>query len=251
MRLRSETPRVQRLAASALARTGDVEAIGLLGDTLAKETSDIARLDCAYALARANDKRGLEALVKSLGERRDIKAEAARRLALLGDARAAPVLEEFLAYQQFRLSAAEQLAYLKNQRAIEVLVKIRGDESTTPDDRARAAIALARAGHADVLPELHKLLADSRFNAFAAGELAAQHDVAARPLLEKQLAFPSLRVGAARALRRLDPDRDTTPLVKGLLTALDAGKDGKDTEQIQVAEAVLLLVGPASWSERE
>lgn len=247
--LRSDTPRVQRLAAAALSRTGDGEAIAALVAALATETSDIARLDCAYALARAHDKRGLDALARSLvTERRDTKAEAARRLALLGDARAVPVLSEFLAYPQFRLGAAEQLAYVADAKALDALAKLRADPKTSPDDRARAAIGLARGGRTDVAPALRELLADSRFNPFAAAELAALHDPAARPILVKQLAIPSLRVGAARALRRLDPDADVGAQIDALAGALASAKD---TEQVQAAEALLLLAGPIAWSERE
>jgi hypothetical protein len=67
-------------------------------------------------------------------------------------------------------------------------------------------------------------------------------------VLVSQLSIPSLRVNSARALRRLAPDADVSALLPPLVAALDSNKD---TEQVQIAEAVLLLAGPAAWSERE
>ncbi|MBA3453496.1 MAG: HEAT repeat domain-containing protein [Deltaproteobacteria bacterium] len=252
--LDSQSPRVQRVAAAALSRTGDPKAIGLLATALTKETSDIIKLDIAYALARAGDKRGRAALVAGLGSgRRDIKAAAGRSLALLGDARAAQGLAPYLGVTQLRLGAAEALAYLADPKAVAVLDQLRSaeagadDAKTSPDDRARATIALGFAGRTDVIPELHKLLDDPRFNAFAAHALAKLGDPAARPVLLDQLAIPSLRVDAARSLRVLEPAFDATPHLPALLAALGSLKD---TEQVQVAEAILLLAGEATWSER-
>ena len=243
------TPRVQRVAAYALARTGDKEAIEQLAAALGKDSSATVNLDTAYALARAGDKRGTDALIAAAAGPRESRHEAGRRLAQLGDKQAVHVLEGSLEYSQFRLSVAEYLAVLAEPKALKVLDDIRTtDAKATPDEKARATIALGRAGRKDVVPALHELLADDRNNAFAAMALADLHDEAARPVLVKQLTIPSLRVRAARALRRLAPDADVHELLPPLLDALDSNKD---IEQIQVAEAILLLAGPAAWSERE
>ncbi|MEO8551662.1 MAG: HEAT repeat domain-containing protein [Kofleriaceae bacterium] len=245
----SDSPRVQRVAASALARTGDAAALQALAQQLAKETSDLAKLEMFYALARGNDKRGVDGLVAALtAGRRDVKLEAARRLALLGDKRAIDTLGQYLEVSQLRLGAAEQLAYLAEPRGIKALEAIRADATATADDKARAAIALGYAGKVNIAPALHALLADQRFNAFAAASLANLHDPAAKPVLIRQLDVSALRVLAARSLRRLSPDLDAAALVAPLLTALGSAKD---TEQVQAAEALLLLLGPAAWSERE
>ena len=122
------------------------------------------------------------------------------------------------------------------------------DPKALPDDKARATIALGHAGRTDVVPELRALLADDRQNSFAAQALADLHDEAARHVLVGQLGIPSLRVKSARALRRLDSDADVSELLPPLVAALDSNKD---TEQVQIAEAVLLLAGPAAWSEHE
>lgn len=247
--LKSDSPRVQRLAASALARTGDAESIKLLVAQLDSETSQQAKLKIAYALARGGDKRGLEALVAAIPAKdRETKLEAGTRLALLGDKRAIGALENYLQYSQFRLGVAEQMAYLADPRAIEVLEKVRSDEKALPDERARAVVALGHAGRADVAPALHELLTDDRNNAFAASSLAALHDEAARPVLVKQLEFPSLSVQAARALRRLAPEAPVTENLAPLVAALESKKD---TEQVNIAEALLLLAGPPAWSEHE
>ncbi len=246
--LGSDSPRVQRVAAAALARTGDLEAIKYLSAALTKETSDVSRLDLAYALARAGDKKGLDTLVTGLAStRRDVRAQAGRQLALVGDHRAVPVLASYLEVSQLRLGAAEQLAFLADPAAIKALDQIRADPKATPDEKARATIALAIAGRSDIVPELVVLLKDGRFNAFAASALAQLHDPSAKPVLVEQLAVPSLRVEAARALRRLEPQLDPAPYLPSLLAALPSHKD---TEQVQVAEAILLLAGDAGWSER-
>jgi HEAT repeat protein len=247
--MKSDSPRVQRVAASALARTGDKDAIELLATALGKEPGDLAKLDLAYALARAQDKRGVDALMAAArGAKRDPKLEAGRRLALLGDKRAIDVLANYLDVSQLRLGIAEQLAFLAEPRALKVLDEVRLDPKTLPDEKARATIALGHAARADVLPTLRELLADDRNNAFAAVALAGLNDESARPVLVKQLTIPSLRVQAARSLRRLAPDADVSTLLPPLLAALDSNKD---TEQVQNAEALLLHAGPPAWSERE
>jgi HEAT repeat protein len=247
--LHDATPRVQRDAAAALSRTGDRDAIAALVAMLGKDTNEMGRLYYAHWLARAGDARGSDALFKALAaERRETRLEAARYLAWLGDKRAQSVLVETLGYAQYRLSAAEQLAYLADKKAIDVLEKIRTDPASTREQKARATIALARAGRTDVAADLRALIAGDHPDTQAAIELAMLHDESARPVLEKQLAAPTLRVDAARALRRLDPARDQTAAIAPLLAALDGAKD---TEQVQLAEAILLLAGPAGWSERE
>ncbi len=247
--LASDSPRIQRLAASALSRTGDPAAMTALQALLAKETSDIAKLDILYALARAGDKPSTEALAKFLASpRRDVKQEAARRFAWLGDKRGVNTLADYLEVSQDRLGAAEILAFLAEPRAVKALEAVRADAKASPDEKARAAIALGFANKAEIAPALHELLADSRFNAFAAAALANLHDEAARPVLVKQLDVSALRVSAARSLRRLDENLDPLPLLPPVLAALSSAKD---TEQVSTAEEILLLAGPADWSAHE
>lgn len=245
--LESDSPRVRRVAASALARTGDAGAVNALYAALGKETSDIAKLEIAYAIARGGDKRGGDTLVAALtNPRRDVRLEAARRLALLGDKRATAVLTEYLDVSQLRLGAAEQLAYLADKKGLEALDAVRTDPKANHDEQVRATIALAHAGRTDVVPELEKLLPD----AFAAAALAELHDQnrQVRELLVQQLSRPTRRADAARALRRLDPGLDPRPLLPPLLATLASAKD---TEQVEAAEAILLLAGPTTWADHE
>jgi HEAT repeat protein len=272
--LAATSQRLQRIAAAALARTSDPAArevlaakLGLAGQATGSppsagaarevETSGIARLDLAYSLARSGDKRGSDTLAAALGSTRpEVRDEAARLLALLGDRRAVPHLTDVLAVSERRLGAAEHLAHLAEPHAIKILDQIRSDAKASADDRARAVIALGYAGRADVAPALHDMLDDAHFNAFAAAALAELKDSAARPVLERQLDSPALRVRAARALRRLDPALDPATLLPRLLAVLDAGDGGagqagyagRDIDQVQAAEAILLLAGAPSWS---
>jgi hypothetical protein len=106
-------------------------------------------------------------------------------------------------------------------------------------------VALGLAGRADVAAALRDMLGDPHFNAFAAAALARLSDRAARPVLERQLASPPLRVLAARALRRLDPSIDARPLLPPLV---DVVRTGRDIDRIPAAETILILAGPADWS---
>ncbi len=244
-----ESFRVRRVAAAALGRESDPQAISTLVELLPSEQSEIAKLDIAYGLARAKDPRGFEILLAGLkSARRDVKADAARLLAALKDARAESTLNGLAGLAQFRISANEQLGRLGNKPAITRLDKLRADPATSEEDRRRAAIALGYAGQAAVAPELRALLTDTSFNPGAAGALAVLGDAAARPVLEKQLEVSSLRVGAAVALRRLEPQLDAGKVLHLLMPDLESAKD---TERVAAAEAVLVLTGPASVAEHD
>jgi len=248
-----DSPRIQRLAAAALSRTKDQQAIERLARALQGDNlEDAGRHEVAYALARAGDKRGLAAMTAALNApRRDDKLFVGRLLVQLGDTRAIGALAPYLGLPQHRLGAAEWLARLNEARAIKALEQIRADDKASADDKARAVIALVHSGKTGLDAELHALLEDPRFNVFAAEILAIKHDAAARPVLVKQLEVTSLRVGAARALRALEPQRDYAAEVKLLLAALADPNKQRDTEQVSIAEAILLLVGPVEWAERQ
>jgi HEAT repeat protein len=247
--MKSESPRVQRVAAEALSRTGDREAIELLADLLKKppkDATEAARFDAAYALARAGDKRGTEALAAGLRvTSRTDRGIAAEKLAKLGDPQSVKPLKNSLDISQLKLGAAVSLAPMAEPHALKVLDQVRADPKASRDDRARATIGLGMAGRQDVAPELRELLEHDRFNTDAAMALVQLKDQAAKPILQAQLAIPSLRVGAARAMRRLEPSIDVRPLLPPLLDALATGRD---TEQVAVGEAILLLAGDPDWS---
>ncbi|HEY4056496.1 MAG TPA: hypothetical protein VGM39_07795 [Kofleriaceae bacterium] len=245
--MKSESPRVQRFAAIALARTKDAAAIELLATQLATEKIDAGKLELGYALARAGDARGKKVLVDMLASpRRDAKQEAGRRLALLGDTAGANVVASYLAVEQNRLGAAEILAYLKDDRGLKVLDAVRTDAKSSADDKARANIALGIAGRKDVVPDLQALLTDDRFKSQAATALASQGENTARDTLMQELPVVQLRVDAARSLRVLDPALDPSQYMPELLAGVHSAKD---TEQVPSAEAILLLAGDPEWSK--
>lgn len=250
---KDSTPRVQRLAAAALSRTGDKPAIERLALALQKDQlEDAGRHEVAYALARVKDKRGLDAMTAALAApRRDDKLFVGRLLVQLGDTRAINALTPYLELPQHTLGAAEWLARINEPRAIKALEQIRADDKASPDAKARAAVALTFAGKAGFIDELRAQLADPRTNTFAAEALAFKREDAARPVLVKLLDVTSLRVGAARSLRMLAPERTYGAEVKQLLAALDNPSNQKDTEQISIAEALLLLAGPPAWAEHQ
>ena len=212
-----DSPRIQRVAAAALSRTGDKAAIERLASALQKDKlEDAGRHEVAYALARAGDPRGRDAMTAAISApRRDDKLSVGRLLVQLGDIRAVNVLAPYLDVPQHRLGAAEWLARLGEPRAIKALEQIRNDTAASADDKARAVIALVHAGKAGLNDELHALLKDPHFNVFAAEIVAIKRDEAARPVLVKQLEVPSLRVGAARALRALSPTGDPLVILAG------------------------------------
>ena len=59
----------------------------------------------------------------------------------------------------------------------------------------------------------------------------------------------SLRCGGSTDKPGITPDHDPTAYVQTLLAALDDPGTQRDTEQIPIAEAILLLAGPTRWSE--
>ncbi len=236
----------RRMAVGALSRTGDADAIAILAGLLDKEPIESARLEIAYDLARAGDRRGTDRLVAALAHRNvEHRYEAARWLALLGDQRAVPVLTGAMAFGQLRLQAAGALAYLAHPGALKLLEQTRAAPGATDEDKAKATIALGRAKRATA-DELRALLPDKR-NAEAAAVLAELGDVTAKPALYEQLGYEHSRVEAARALRRFGDEGDRLDGLPTLLAAL--GGDGA-TARIRAAEAILLLAGPATWSER-
>src|SRR5690606_33841615 len=83
--LGSPSPRIRRLAAAALARTGDAAALDGLSRDLATEQSALAQIQIAYALARAGRAEGREHLLEGVShKRRDVRIDAAGALVELG-----------------------------------------------------------------------------------------------------------------------------------------------------------------------
>lgn len=253
--MESSAPRVQRVAAGALARTGDANAIRKLHTLIASEQSALAKLEMSYAIARGGDKSGrllLQQALTSTG--RDQKGDAATLLVQLhdgGETAAVATLTGFLSISQHRLSAAETLAPLRTPAAIKVLDEMAISTTIPADQRSRAIIALAHAGRRDVIPQLTKLLTDPLYNADAAIALAALGEVSAAPVLREQLRLTSLQVAAARSLRKLAVTAPSVLPAETIVALSDALQGDKDTVRAGAAEVVLLLTGDAAWTEFE
>ncbi len=241
---KSSSPRVKRLAAQALARTGDPAALAELRTLLGEEQSQLGRIQIAYALARAGDQAALKELREQLGvERRDVRLDAARSLVQLGDDSGRKALRAMLPIDNYRLGAAGLLARLKDTDGIKAL---RGELSrkSSAENVMRAVVALGRAGEVDVQEQLRTIVYDRRYNVGAADALAALGDGAAVEPLTQQLGLSAMRVQAALWLRRLDQKVDLAPLALALET-------GDDASRVSAAEALLVLTGPAKLAERD
>jgi HEAT repeat protein len=240
----SSSPRMKRLAAQALARTGDPAALAALRGLLGEEQSQLGRIQIAYSLARAGDKAALEELKKQLGaERRDVRLDAARALVQLGDDSGRKTLRAMLPLDNYRLGAAGLLARLKDAEGIKAL---RGEmtKKTSAENVMRAVVALGRAGEVDVQEQLRTIVYDRRYNVGAADALAALGDAAAVEPLTRQLGLSAMRVQAALWLRRLNQKVDLAPLALALET-------GDDAARVSAAEALLVLTGPPTLAERD
>jgi HEAT repeat protein len=242
--LDSPSPRIRRLAAQALARTGDAKALGVLAELLESEPSTLSRIQIAYALARAGAPAGRAHLVSGLNHtRRDVRMDAARALVELGDDAGKNALYAMLTVESHRIGAAGLLARLGDERGKKLLKdELEGKSST--EVKMRAAVELGRAGDASVTKTLEGILADRRYNVGAADALAALGDAGAVPALERQLELSSLRVSAARWLRKLGKAVPLAPL-GGVLSR------GDEPDRASAAEAILVLAGPAALAERE
>ena len=241
---KSGSPRVKRLAAQALARTGDAAALTELRGLLGEEQSQLGRIQIAYALARAGDQVALKELRAQLNvERRDVRLDAARSLVQLGDDSGRRTLLAMLPLANYRLGAAGLLARLKDPDGIKAL-RAEMSKKSSAENVMRAVVALGRAGQSDVQEQLRTIVHDRRYNVGAADALAALGDGAAVEPLTRQLGLSAMRVQAALWLRRLDQTVDLAPLALALET-------GDDASRVSAAEALIVLTGPAKLAERD
>ena len=234
--LTDTSSRVRALSAGALLRLGDAPSQKVLEDALATDPSEIRRLEIAFALARANVPAGFDHLVSNLSaSRRDLRLEAARSLARLGDTRGQRQLESALGLTNHKLAAAESLASLGQDKAFELLKDQLSSGSA--EIKLRAAVALGKAGDKSGLELLRAQAGETRVELGAALALAKLNDPLARPALERALGLTALRVDAAIALRGLGVVPDLAPLTGSLASADELGR-------ITSAEALVVLLAP-------
>jgi HEAT repeat protein len=244
--MKSPSARVQRIAAMALARLGAAEAaeaVEMLARLTKEDPSELGRIEVAYALARAGERRGREILIANLThERRDVRLDAAGSLVQLGDDAGDRVLEHLLELETHRLGVAAMLARRGNEEGLAALREVLADDQASPELVMRAVVALGRAGDASVRDRLVEILNDGRYHVGAADALAALNDRAAVPALVRQLELPSMRVRAAQWLRRLGEDVALDDLVVALA-------QGSEAARVSAAEAILILAGPRNLAE--
>jgi HEAT repeat protein len=247
--LKSNSRRLVRLSAMALARVNDPEALAQLVELFELEESTLSKVDIAFAQARAGVQVGREYLVAQLSaSRRDVRIDAARRLVELGDDSGRKALSQMLSVRSHKLGAAALLARLGDEKGIEVLAETLSNASASEENKMRAAVALGRAGGAEGESDsakqarelLLKILSDGRYVVDAAGALARLGDERAIPALERQLQLTSMRVSAAESLAGLQAKISLEPLAAALLEENDEGR-------VTAAEAILILTD----SERE
>ncbi|MFH0902994.1 MAG: HEAT repeat domain-containing protein, partial [Pseudomonadota bacterium] len=233
--LENPRPRISLLAATALARHGDPTAVATLRRAMRDEdSSEVSRLNWASVLVPTGDGEAKELLLAGLrATRRDVRLEAARLLAQLGNHEARGRLRDVLGMARLRLGAAAALALLGDTDGMAVLREaLRG---RSKEERLRAAVALGRAGHVDGIEVLREAVGKQEIEVGAACALARLGDSAAVPALMRLLRSTPLRVEAATALRRLAASVEFGDLAAAL-------KAGDDLARISAAEALLVLL---------
>src|SRR5690606_6675542 len=120
-------------------------------------------------------------------DRRDVRLDAARALAALGDDSGREALRRLLPNPRQRVGAAGLLARIGDDEGTALLRKAAQERGSSLEVRMRAAVALGLAGDESVRETLRGILADGSYRVGAAEALAALGDEAAVPALEEQL----------------------------------------------------------------
>ena len=231
--MQSESPRIVRDASLALSRENDAKAVEVLLAGLGTEPSPHARLKIAYALARAGNVRGVAELEKALSDkRRDVRMDAARSLAKLGNDSGRKALRAMLKIRTHKIGAAGVLALLGDEQGLKLLRDTLAKDKA-PEAKMRAAVYLGAAGQQEVRGKLHEIL-ENGDRVGAAAALAVLGDRSAVDTLTEQLTITAMRVEAALSLRRLGADVELEPLAVALLESDEIGR-------VSAAEAILIL----------
>jgi sialidase-1 len=139
----TENPKLQLMAAAALARSGDAGAVGLIRSELTDNRAEVRQV-CAWLLARLGDARDLPALSAAAARETEPTARCYELIALaaLGDAQGRKALAAYLsdANPELRTYAAEMAGYCHAVDLAEPLVHLLDDPAV--DVRVRAAQSL-------------------------------------------------------------------------------------------------------------
>ncbi len=190
----------------------------------------------AEVLGRLGDELGRKVLEEQLdSRRRPVRMAAALTLARLGSKAGLKVLRPYLSSRRYRVSCAEALLPTGYGRAPKVLWKVVDSKKAGGWERLRALAALASAGDGKAVARLRPVLrqADAPWPVVEA--LARQGLSEALDRLEKALAYPALRVEAARILGRKG--------IRPSLQALDRDLEARQAGIRATAAAAVLWLG--------
>ncbi len=191
----------------------------------------------AEVLARLGDDLGRKVLEEQLdSRRRPVRMAAALTLARLGSRAGLKVLRPYLSTKRYRVTCAEALLPSGYGRAAKVLWKVVDSKKAGAWERLRALAALASAGDGKAAARLRPLLRKADVPWAVVAALARQGEPEAVERLEKALAYPALRVEAARILGR----KGIWPRLQALDRDLEAQQAGI---RATAAAAVLWLGG--------
>lgn len=221
--LGSPVVRFRLTAADVLAEAGEVKAMAVLrsGATNRLWTT---RLMAAEALARSGDPRGLDVLRAGLrSPRRSLRWAAAFALARQGDGAGARLIRQLAAVPKHRLTCREALARLGDERSKRYLRGVL-DRSRAPYERLRAAVALGLAGDRAGLFLLKEQLAKPGIHLGVALALQRLEAPEARAALRRALGHHSIRIQAARALKRSGTVSDLASLSRDLRSRADESR---------------------------
>jgi HEAT repeat protein len=210
----SSSERRALMAAEALARCCSVNEAWEVLSRQSKAELWTRRHGAAAALARLGKREGIEVLKESLGSRRrSVRWAAAFALARLGDDSGARLIRPLLNRRRYRLTCAEALINVGDERARAVLEQILRSKREPRFNKLRAAVALGRAGREKGRDVLKRALDSKGVSVGAALVLAEHGDPAARRVLVEALDHSALRAEAAAGLARLGERSGLTKLV--------------------------------------
>ena len=246
--MKSNSPRVQRVAASALARTGDNEAIEQLAAALAKDEQRDRRSSTPHTRSRAAaTSAALDALMaassathaRSTSRGRPPARAARRQSARSACSRLARVLSSSGS------ASPSNSRTLAEPRAIKVLEK-----SARPTRRRRPTRKRARRSRSatPVVPTSHRRCTScSPTVATTRSPPSRSPSCTTKPRGPCSSSSSTIRVAARAARRARYAGSHPTPTSHEQLAAARSPRStaNKDTEQIQIAEAILLLAGSA------
>ena len=168
-----EERNTSRMSAYALGAglLGDVEAIGILRDKLARVSDDEAQGYLAIALGLLNAREAVEEIHAIVAESQYRPArlkQAAIALGLLGDKHAVGTLVEMLAKSKSlatQAALAAALGFIGDRDAVGPLIRMLADEDASANARAFAAAALGVVAEREPHPWNSKIAADLNYRA--------------------------------------------------------------------------------------